>query len=92
MNTTTKKAQHTGGEWYQDSLGTDKDHVIFCKGHFAIARTIKIGIPKEEVEANARLIASAPLMLKALEAVLNMGDEYESEKLVREAIKQARGE
>lgn len=45
-----------------------------------------------EKQANARLIASAPIMLEALEAVLNMGDDYEAEKLVRKAIAKAKGE
>lgn len=85
MNT-TKKAQHTGGEWI---LGKAPDcYSIYSQLGNGIAI---IPFEYQNAEANARLIASAPLMLEALEAVLNMGDDYEAEKLVLEAIKKARG-
>lgn len=82
-----KKAQHTSVEWaiHEGS---------FYKGGYREIYSTKGKNPSiGEVKAEfAHLVASAPLMLKALESVLNMGDDYEAEKLVRQAIKKAKGE
>jgi hypothetical protein len=88
----TTKAKHTGGEWEHDEdlniFGKTGDQYLIAGVHYDDEN----GCPRNEAEANARLIASAPLMLEALEAVLNMGDDYEAEKLVRKAIAKAKGD
>jgi hypothetical protein len=94
----TTKAQHTSGEWRFEHGNIVADRYICSLSDWRIDgetapqyQEINDQLKAERL-ANARLIASAPLMLEALEGVLNMGDDYEAEKLVRQAIKQARGE
>lgn len=47
---------------------------------------------ESEAESNARLITAAPDLLAACHAALEMGDDFEAEKLVRAAIAKAEGE
>lgn len=51
--TSGKVQAHTPTPWQSDN------DVIFCNGHFAIAKTIKLGIPEKESKANAAFIVRA---------------------------------
>jgi len=54
-----------------------------------------VQMPWPEGQANAALIAAAPLLLEALEAIVNSGndeEEYRATKLAIAAIKAARGQ
>jgi len=95
-----EKQKHTPGSW---KLGHEKNGdsntVLGPQGQliaewfgegFHLGSSYKLP-SKDEAQANAALIAAAPTMLVALKAVLDMGDEYEAEKLVKEAIALAEG-
>lgn len=99
MKNTKQTSKHTAGEWYSNDDGLVLTVVksagqakTICDTNKAFWANRNMSDMAIECQANARLIASAPLMLKALEAVLNMGDDYKAEKLVRKAIKTAKGE
>lgn len=99
--------EHTPGPWWVKSPPNWADHMIYAKwalGDFPIAsinkratakqsKNIKIEMPM--MEANARLIATAPDLLAALEAVIdargqNSVRESDAFKLARTAIAKAK--
>ena len=88
--TTAEKAKHTPGPWQIDQSGAGLE--------IRPSRSIHaITILKHGEEANARLIAAAPEMAEALEAIVEAGyrgDEING-KLLAEAeaaIRKARGD
>ena len=98
---------HTPGPWKQFPPGTIVGHsgqaVIKREGDFDWVASVQIA-NSPNWEANARLIAAAPLMLEALEAI-ELGLDYGGELLTsvnpermvalvtaQEAIRAAKGE
>ena len=77
---------HTPGPWTVDGRAIDS-------AHFEIA-VVSEGVdvdetemPSDEVEANARIIAAAPVMLTALKRVANfINDNYTTDELPIEFI------
>lgn len=85
----TTETKHTAGPWMaKDGHGGSFD--IVGSGHDWVA-TVHNGHDADE--ANAALIASAPDLLAALEAVLRVADRATDEfDAARAAIRKARGE
>lgn len=85
--------KHTPGKW--EASKTINDYAIYSdtnesKDIAAVYQNSR-SIPKEEAQANAKLIAAAPDMLEALQAVerwLN-GEENEFQETVIQAIRKA---
>jgi len=100
QNRAIMKTKHTPGEWVFKEWkqeGTDFYHIRSKKEFTDLIATVhrwKGYIDKREAEANAKLIAAAPDMLKALTEVRRHGliekDGYETiVKEVNEAINKA---
>jgi hypothetical protein len=89
MNTT----QHTPGPWVYDSFG----HTSFAFNDNREDYSARIewapDMGDEEVDANARLIAAAPEMLDALQAVCDACGEQDSLLMaqVKAALDKAKG-
>ncbi len=96
---------YTKGKWYRNGLHIGV--VTEGNGVLHIAETKDITILKEEAEANARLIASAPDLLEACESamffLIGIKAGYETQglrtdtiekhiKQIYQAIDQAKGE
>jgi hypothetical protein len=81
MNTTTNKGgnmgtQHTPGPWHIAEYGTNEDgtpkHYGIVRGEVTIANLgTSTNENAKEIDANARLIASAPEMLEALKILID---------------------
>ncbi len=89
-------SKHTKGPWTASGFDEEYTDQINIKGDgFYVAAAIWMGNPGEQ-EANARLIAAAPELLEALEAVLQQVDDdssYEEMRAdIRAAIAKATGE
>lgn len=70
---------YTLGPWYVDSC--DDDLVFSSNGlHIATVGNPEQEQPREEITANARLIAAAPELLEALEHFFNIMHDYESSR------------
>ncbi len=72
----TAKQEHTPGPWYTKHgqiSSLTSTHGCTIANCNATAK----GISPAEVEANARLIAAAPSMLRALKIALNGGIDYD---------------
>jgi hypothetical protein len=94
-------AQHTPGPWRQTGVNVRASDALICwsTNHHANAET-----PEPEKLANARLIASAPELLAALNGILSIRPDYhagrddlwlnrgEVERIARVAIARAKGE
>jgi len=92
---------HTPGPWGRNIPPASKYNTIYAGRNTHVAHLHRDGLTPEEIEANANLIAAAPELLAALEALL----EHESEDLdvpvsemiggvwgiARNAINKARG-
>ena len=96
-------AEHTPGPWETHQQAEGYNSLRVCKptedGECrSIADAEILRMPREEAEANARLIAAAPALLEALEAVaklLDQGQPVDPEHdgaWIRGAIAQAREE
>lgn len=88
------KQGFTPGPWtYSPRLsGSENRKGFWLEGNqYKIGELFPVDIDGLEGEANAHLIAAAPDLLAACKATLEMGDEYEAEKLVRAAIEKAAG-
>lgn len=91
---------HTPGPWRQTGVNVRAGDALICwaTNHHANAET-----PEAEKLANARLIASAPELLRALEGILSIRPNYhagkddlwlnrgEVERICRDAISKAKG-
>lgn len=66
MSTNETKAQHTPGPWeakhWHGTIDDEDSQQAIWSQHGRIAQ-MDVGLPEEENEANARLIASAPALL-----------------------------
>jgi hypothetical protein len=102
---TTKQTQHTPGPWRVESAGSES---LISSGHWAGLATVVTHmrepdaagrdrfIPTDEGEANARLIAAAPELLAALEAIAAIPCCHDSmpecpRELAKAAIAKAKG-
>lgn len=93
MNT-TNKTRHTAGNWFVALDEHNPQTKVFNDQGWQIAECF--GADNTEAEANARLIASAPIMLEALERIVEARKngclDITEWALVDQAIKQAKGE
>lgn len=61
--------QHTPGPWHRNIKPASRYPVIFAGRNTHVAMLLKSDVTLEELEANADLIAAAPSMLAALQAI-----------------------
>ena len=64
---TDLKQGHTPGPWKAERMGTDQLHIIAPKNGSVVAALKRHPVTRDFVEANARLIAASPVLLKALQ-------------------------
>ena len=96
MTTSTQTTQHTPGPWVTGTLG---HNVQGANGRLVAATMfVQFGNNSEDV-ANARLIATAPALLAALEAMMSATflvppsqEIINARDIARAAIRAARGE
>jgi hypothetical protein len=100
MNTETKALQHTPGPWYETTKGRNEYQSAICQE--STGNTIALTYTSND--ADARLIAAAPDILKALEFVQyaflrhamdprEMGASLSANwELIEAAISKAKGE
>jgi hypothetical protein len=71
MNTTEQKTKHTPGPWANDKSGEYNRRWVIRHNGLVVAeiRTSALDRTKDDAPSNARLIAAAPEMLEALQAV-----------------------
>lgn len=83
----TTQPQHTPGPWVSDA------HLVLTSDDYSIATVRSKSLTAEETNANAMLMAAAPEMLEALEAII--ADLTPSQRLKHlsalEAVSKARG-
>jgi len=65
------KANYTRGGWHRNIKPASKYPVIFAGRNTHVAQVITRGLGDDEAEANADLIAAAPALYEALEALRN---------------------
>ena len=78
-------AKHTPGPWEVD------DRLITAQCSDDDGEYVEV-VAQAHVPANARLIASAPELLAALERIAELSYDSEATRVAREAIAKARGE
>ena len=89
--------KHTEGPWFISEIGVGFE-VEDSKGNVIIQSQQVVGDKTNEIrKANARLAASAPELLEALENLLAVregkgGTKYHSDDIARAAIAKAKGE
>ena len=101
------KTEHTPGPWMTPPQKDWRHHcavVMNDSGSIQVACCYDNHVPRAMAEANARLIAAAPILLAALEGLLRHsgiadaapedkdGDDHELEHAAHAAIAAARGE
>lgn len=70
---------NTKGPWKVDAMDPT---LVSVKGvMFVVAKVIKLGRSDEEVEANARLIAAAPLMYESLKHMVALLDDENTDMM-----------
>ena len=89
---------HTPGPWDRNIKPASKYPIIFAGRNTHVAQVITRGIPDDQAEGNADLIAAAPDMLAALEGALASMDARYTDtgmdlvrQIARAAIKLAKG-
>lgn len=82
------ETKHTPGEWVTESK--ELNIITVHNGEINIADVLEIDIDPEEAEANARLIACAPMLLETLEGVMKalsrMIDKHDPDSIEAEWI------
>jgi hypothetical protein len=66
------KPAHTPGPWHRNIAPASKYPVIFAGRNTHVALTLTQGLPVEQQEANANLIAAAPVLLAAAQEMLRV--------------------
>ena len=66
--------QHTPGPWTRHKWHSQEDQISAKGGTIALVSHIHTLVPEAEADANARLIAAAPDLLAALEAIVKITD------------------
>lgn len=87
------QTNHTSGNWYLTETATQDGQPLFTieSELTELARLTQWPGHKSETIANARLLASAPLLLDALSDMLGMfGDHEQYDEDSAQSIKQAR--
>ena len=91
-------AKHTPGPWVVIPMPDGSIDICKSNAGYHIAQMLYTGYPAD-VQANARLIASAPDLLAALEAIVKMISPYSGQgrmdteiSAARAAIAKAKGE
>lgn len=93
--------KHTQGGWNRNIKPASRYPTVFAGRNTHIARVITDGLTEAEAEANINLIAAAPDLLAALEAMhkhfitdgFNIGEEEEAiERVSMAAIAKAKGD
>lgn len=71
-------AQHTPGPWKINKTGSENFIGISADGHYSLADVWMIddGVTREQMEANARLIAASPELLEALKTMVDAIRKY----------------
>ncbi len=64
------ETKHTPGPWYRNIKPASKYNTVWAGRNTHVARVVVDGLPDEQVEANINLIAAAPELLAALQAVV----------------------
>jgi hypothetical protein len=86
---------HTPGPWKAHTLPNGSHHIVADHWNASVAVTMFPESGSEGREANAKLIASAPSMLEALEWVLATLNQPEAHKqaleMAQRAVEAARG-
>jgi hypothetical protein len=85
--------KHTPGPWHRNIKPTSKFPIVFAGRNTHVAQVLTRGLSDEESEANCDLIAGAPALLEAAEALLN-GGVFEVANILnlRRAVAAAKGE
>lgn len=86
---------HTPGPWRVKgirSVVADKTHICANGETMSLPNAVVCTVDNHDREANARLIAAAPALLEALEAVVKLSPGQTVENIAREAIAQATGD
>lgn len=86
------EAKHTPGPWHSSSNDRANGLVIYAKDGWAVAdaRVFHARHTLDEARANVRLIAAAPELLEALQAVVRVADRATVEfDMARAAIAKA---
>ncbi len=81
---------HTPGPWRLVTRGRNRKTALRAADDRWLATFDQMTQPREEMEANARLIAAAPDLLKACELALSTSDPSVL-GVLREAVALARG-
>ena len=73
--------KYTHGGWGRNIAPASKYPIIFAGRNTHVAQVLSKGLTPEEVEANADLIADAPNMREALDAIFRImsGTEWDSD-------------
>ena len=80
------ETKHTPGPWYSDTSGEYyAGHVVRHNGVLICRMATPINARAGKVAANARLLAAAPELLAALEAILDGRDLTEPPKAMTQA-------
>lgn len=86
-------AKHTPGPWGRNIKPASRYPIIFAGRNTHVAQVITRGLPENECEANADLIAAAPELLAAcqttLDSLANMtGEDFSNgaDRILRAAL------
>lgn len=99
MKNTKQTAKHTAGEWQSKPANLNPKDPMFYMANVicgGIRVAVVAGVGEPSANANARLIASAPIMLEALERAVyarrNGCLDITEWALIEQAIATAKGE
>lgn len=81
-------SEHTPGPWHRNIRANGKYPVVFAGRNTHVATAAQFPQNPEETEANIDLIAAAPELLAALQALL--ADKYLSDPINADRMAQAR--
>lgn len=83
-------AKHTPGPWFTDEKHYSDKHRYVMSEHAPFLGTVAVvALGFAEAEANARLIASAPVLLQALRSIAEESTDPGAVECAKEAIAKA---